>query len=196
MAKALSKGDGAVSVAALFNSCVDNFKCIRLSRQFGEDFERCQLKLEVAKSRFGRWGEAVGVNSKPRFTSAAQQSDDVVGDVLEILGGIEPYFKSAQKKSLRYAKNNTDAGLVKKSTWALYDKKSLDSIISQILSWIDELESLFPDEMTAIQKFIEIDTEPINGKPSLETPHKAARGTDSWHRLGLGKSAEEQGSSP
>jgi hypothetical protein len=59
----------ALSVAALFNNCVDCFEFIQLGRRFGSDYERCQLRLDIAKTRLGRWGEAVKVNEDARFYS-------------------------------------------------------------------------------------------------------------------------------
>lgn len=197
------------SSPALFNNCVDTFEYIQLGRRFGQDYERCQLKLDVAKTRLGRWGEAVGVNRDERFASAAQ-TDEVVGAAMGILGDIQACFKAAEEKSKRYAKradaqermvcddNNVSPvfqrlhnrcaeiarrrqksiGILKKSAWALYDKKSLDNIIDQILSWVDELEKLFPKEMTTDQKFVQVELEQVNDEPSLKTLKDAARGID------------------
>lgn len=211
MAEVFGIVTGALSVAALFNNCVDTFEYIQLGRHFGQDFERCQLKLDVAKTRFGRWGEAVGVNRDERFTSAAQQTDDVMEATLGILGDIQSCFKAAEEKSKRYAKragaqelavcdkNDTSplfqrlhnrcaeiarrrqksVGILKKSTWALYDGKSLDNIISQILSWVDELEKLYPNEMkTTGPKVVQTEIEGVNDEPSLKTLKDAARDID------------------
>lgn len=82
MAEVFSTVASALSVAALFNNCVDCFEYIQLGRHFGRDFERCQLKLDVAKTRLGRWGQAVAINGDPRFATAspddssAQQAGD------------------------------------------------------------------------------------------------------------------------
>ncbi|KAK1242708.1 hypothetical protein MKX08_005520 [Trichoderma sp. CBMAI-0020] len=206
MAEVFGIVTGALSVAALFNNCVDTFEYIQLGRHFGQDYERCQLKLDVAKTRLGRWGEAVGVNRDERFTSAAP-TDEAVEAALGILGDIEYCFKSAREKSLRYAKragsqelavcDKTDmsplfqrlhnrcaeiarrrqksVGILKKSAWALYDGKSLDKTISQILSWVDELEKLFPNEMTATSpKAVEIEIEEVDDEPSLRALKDAA----------------------
>lgn len=210
MAEVFGIVTGALSVAALFNNCVETFEYIQLGRHFGQDYERCQLKLDVAKTRLSRWGEAVGVNRDERFTSAAP-TDDAVEAALGILGDVEYCFKSARDKSLRYAKRaNTQelsvcdksdmsplfqrlhnrcaeiarrrqksVSILKKSAWALYDGKSLDNIISQILSWVDELEKLFPNEMTtSSQKVVEIEIEEVNDEPSLKALKDAARDID------------------
>lgn len=210
MAEVFGIVTGVLSVAALFNNCVDTFEYIQLGRHFGQDYERCQLKLDVAKTRLGRWGEAVGVNRDERFTSATP-TDDAVEAALGILGDIEYCFKSAREKSTRYAKRadtqelvicdkndmsplfqrlhnrcaeiarrrQKSVGILKKSAWALYDGKSLDNIINQISSWVDELEKLFPNEVTTTsQKVVEIEIEEVNDEPSLKALKDVARDID------------------
>lgn len=208
MAEIFGIATGTLSVAALFNNCVETFEYIQLGRHFGEDYQRYQLKLDVAQTRLGRWGEAVGVNSDIRFASASP-SDKAVKDALSILEDIAVCFLAAQKKSRRYAEradkeelmvhNNNDMNLlyqrlhkrsrdtarrrqksisvVKKAAWALYDKKSLENIVNQISSWVDELEKLFPIEAT-YQKYIEIKIEQVNDELSLKALKDAARGID------------------
>ncbi|GFP57396.1 hypothetical protein ACSS6W_010312 [Trichoderma asperelloides] len=200
---------GAVSVAALFNNCVDTFEYIQLGRHFGQDYERCQLKLDLAKTRLGRWGEVVGVNRDERFTSASQ-TDGAVKVALGILEDMDICFKAAEEKSKRYAnrageeermicdnnnmkpvfqrlhnhcrdigrRRKNSIGILKKSAWALYDGKSLESIINQVLSWIDELEKLFPNEKTTYQKVVEIEIEEVNDELGLKTLKDAARDID------------------
>ncbi|KAL6815371.1 prion-inhibition and propagation domain-containing protein [Trichoderma sp. SZMC 28013] len=208
MAEIFGIATGALSVAALFNNCVDTFEYIQLGRHFGEDYQRYQLKLDVAQTRLGRWGEAVGINSDVRFASASP-TDKAVKDTLGILEDIADCFEAAQKKSRRYAErtdkkelavhNNSDmnhifqrlhsrskdiarrrqkgTSFVKKAAWALYDKKSLENIINQISTWVDELEKLYPIEVTC-QKSIEIEIEEVNDELSLKTLKDAARDID------------------
>lgn len=45
---------GALSVAALFNDCVECFEYIQLGRHFGRDYETYQLKLDIAMTRLAR----------------------------------------------------------------------------------------------------------------------------------------------
>ncbi|KAK0762653.1 hypothetical protein N5P37_005471 [Trichoderma harzianum] len=208
MAENFGIATGALSVAALFNNCVATFEYIQLGRHFGEDFQRYQLKLDVAKTRLRRWGEAVGVNTDIRFASAAP-SDKAVKDALGILEDIADCFESAQKKSRRYAEradkkeltihNNNDMSpifqrlhkrsqdiarqrqkgisIVKKAAWPLYDIKSLENIVNQISSWVDELEKLFSIEASC-QKSIEIEIEEVHDELSLKALKDAARDID------------------
>jgi hypothetical protein len=96
MAEVFGTVAGALSVAALFNNCVDCFEYIQLGRHFGRDFERCQLKLDIAKTRLSRWGEAVEVNKDPRFASDSP-GDQASRQAKVILEQIEQLFQSASK---------------------------------------------------------------------------------------------------
>ncbi|EXA28450.1 hypothetical protein FOVG_19946 [Fusarium oxysporum f. sp. pisi HDV247] len=208
MAEIFGIATGALSVAALFNNCVNTFEYIQLSRHFGEDYQRCQLRLDIAETRLGRWGEAVGINNDVRFASATP-TDKAVKGAQGILEDIVDCFEAAQKKSRRYAgradkqelvvydnndmnpifqrlhKRSRDithrrqkgTSIVKKAAWALYDGKSLEKIVDQITSWVDELEKLFPVE-TVHQKLVEIEIEEVGDELSLKTLQDAARGID------------------
>ncbi|KAM5352993.1 hypothetical protein ACJ41O_005715 [Fusarium nematophilum] len=101
MAEVFGTVTGTLSVAALFNNCVDCFEYIQLSRHFGRDFERCQLKLDIAKTRLSRWGEAVAINDDPRFATDAPDDSDS-RQVQAILEEIELLFHIVQKSSKRY----------------------------------------------------------------------------------------------
>ncbi|KAK8093428.1 hypothetical protein PG997_000113 [Apiospora hydei] len=98
---------GALSVAALFDNCVDSFEYIQLGRHFGRDFERCQLKLDVARIRLGRWGSAVKINKDPRF-DIVTPLDKKSQNVRAILEEIKQLFQVVQKSSKRYGINVGD----------------------------------------------------------------------------------------
>ncbi|KGO68022.1 Het-s, C-terminal [Penicillium italicum] len=91
----------AIGVAALFSNCVDCFEYIQIGRQLGQSFERCQIKLDVARTRLGRWGQAVGIDSDPRFT-ADTVNDEVSQQVHGLLEEIMLLFQAVQKSSKRY----------------------------------------------------------------------------------------------
>ncbi|KAF9767059.1 hypothetical protein IL306_000423 [Fusarium sp. DS 682] len=67
----------ALSVAALFNNAVDCFEYIQLRHSFGTDYQTCQLKLDIARLRLSRWGEAVEINHGSRFTEANSSNNQV-----------------------------------------------------------------------------------------------------------------------
>lgn len=91
----------AVSVATLFNNCVDSFEYIQLGRHFGRDFDQCQLKIDIARIRLNRWGQAVAINIDPRFATDTPR-DALSKEVFAILEEIQLLFQSLQKASKRY----------------------------------------------------------------------------------------------
>ncbi|KAF7717275.1 Heterokaryon incompatibility protein S [Penicillium ucsense] len=98
----------ALGVAALFSNCVDCFEYIQLGRQFGQNFERCQIKLDVARTRLGRWGQAVGISHDPRFTNGVA-GDEVTQQIQVVLEEIMLLFQAVQKFSKRYELKTTEA---------------------------------------------------------------------------------------
>ncbi|KAK7979619.1 Elongator complex protein 5 [Apiospora arundinis] len=73
-------------------------------------FERCRLKLDVARARLSRWGQAASIHDDPRFAPATPPDRDS-RHVRAILEGIEQLFQLAQKSSKRYEIDATDADL-------------------------------------------------------------------------------------
>ncbi|RKK81383.1 hypothetical protein BFJ68_g16008 [Fusarium oxysporum] len=67
----------ALSVAALFNNVVDCFEYIQLGRNFGADYQTCQVKLDIARLRLSRWGDAVKINNDSRFTEVKPSNNQV-----------------------------------------------------------------------------------------------------------------------
>ncbi|KAL5610634.1 hypothetical protein FOBRF1_006751 [Fusarium oxysporum] len=110
MAEIFGTVAGALSVAALFNNCVDCFEYIQLGRHFGRDFERSQLKLDIAKTRLSRWGEAVAIHEDPRFATNAPDDRDgrQAKAILEEIGLL---FQTVQKSSKRYEINSSEDDL-------------------------------------------------------------------------------------
>ncbi|RYP53535.1 hypothetical protein DL768_001490 [Monosporascus sp. mg162] len=199
---------GALGVAGLFNNCVDCFEYVQLGRRFGRDYERCQLRLDIAKARLGRWGEAVKINDDPRFQSGAP-IDKSVQLAQSIIEEILLLFESARKTSKRYElvadqqdlvvfedkdmkpvgralhkrlkefayRRQKHTSLVKKAAWALYDGKSLEKIIDQVASFVDELEKAFPVEAVCYE-LAETEVKEVEDEASLTMLKDAARGID------------------
>ncbi|RDW57733.1 hypothetical protein BP5796_12534 [Coleophoma crateriformis] len=111
MAEIFGTVASALSIAALFNNCVDCFEYIQLGRHFGRDYERCQLKLDTAKIRMSRWGQAVGINEDPRFTIDTP-ADKESQHIRAILEEIDQLYRTVQKSSARYEIDATQKDLM------------------------------------------------------------------------------------
>ncbi|KAM0349899.1 hypothetical protein ACHAP4_010254 [Fusarium culmorum] len=208
MAEIFGIVSGALSVAAIFNNCVDTFEYIQLGRHFGEDFQRYQLKLELAKTRLGRWGEAISINKEPRFSSFTS-ADKEVNIAREILEDIASCFEGAQKKSSRYAdradqrelevfgesdmnpmlqrlhKHSKDIARQRQKTTSIIKKAKWALYDAKSLErTIDQICS-WVDELeklfpaeSAQTQLVEREIEMIDDKPSLEALEDAASGVD------------------
>ncbi|EWZ85341.1 hypothetical protein BFJ63_vAg3412 [Fusarium oxysporum f. sp. narcissi] len=101
---------GAISIAGLFNNCVDCFDYVQIARHFGQDFSRYQLRLDVAKSRLARWGASIDINNNRRF-SLIEPADPTVISAQDILQEIVARFETARKISRRYETRTEEQGL-------------------------------------------------------------------------------------
>ncbi|KAF9776392.1 hypothetical protein IL306_005438 [Fusarium sp. DS 682] len=209
MAEIFGAVAGALSISGLFNNCIDCFDYIQIARNFGQDFSRYQLRLDVAKCRLARWGEAIDINNDPRFGNN-ESTDRTVVLAQEILEEIVARFKTAYKISNRYRAGEgehnrefcTEAdldsvsqrlhnhfraltteryksiGLVKKTSWALYDKKYMGRMIDDITISIGDLEKTFPATSQAISQLVELEIEEVNDTQELEMIQDIAEDVD------------------
>lgn len=96
---------GVVGLAGLFNNAVDCFEYVQLGRNFGTNFQTSLLKLDHARIRLSRWGEAVGLSGDLKDTQSLQavavkQEDKSKAEA--VLGQILKLFKDAEKSSANY----------------------------------------------------------------------------------------------
>lgn len=200
---------GALSVAALFNNCVECFGYIQLGRSFGRDYQTCQLRLDAARLRLLRWGEAANVHHSERFAAVSTGDDREATMAIAYFEVIHDLIQGVQKSAKRYQiihplrdtslassddmtalgnkvhnraaviakQRQRSARTLQKITWALYDGKELDRLISQIMELMDELEKIFPVE-SACRRLVEMEIEEVDDAPSLAVWHKAAKDTD------------------
>jgi hypothetical protein len=64
---------GVSGLAGLFTSCVECLQYIRFGRNFGKEYEACQVKLDVVALRLSRWGMAVGLGKNPHLIAPQRQ---------------------------------------------------------------------------------------------------------------------------
>ncbi|RMZ74865.1 hypothetical protein DV737_g5651, partial [Chaetothyriales sp. CBS 132003] len=100
MAEAAGLVIGAVSIASLFTTCVDCFEYVQLGRNFGKNYQRSLLRLDVVKLRLSRWADAV--NKSQTGSEPPRYSTGEALKVQEILGEIIELFANAEKISARY----------------------------------------------------------------------------------------------
>ncbi|EON63735.1 hypothetical protein W97_02963 [Coniosporium apollinis CBS 100218] len=105
-----SLATGIVALAGLFNNAIDCFEYVQLGRSFGKNFQTSLLKLDSARLRLSRWGEAVGLSGDLSDVRSLQQTlrsaqdvakaDAILGQVLDLFAdaeGVSVKFKSRAK---------------------------------------------------------------------------------------------------
>jgi hypothetical protein len=100
MAEAVGLAMGGVALASLFTSCIDCFEYVQLGRQFGTNYQRSLLKLDILKLRLSRWADAV--NGSQQDYNVATGPANEAQKVQEILGEIIELFANAEKVSAKY----------------------------------------------------------------------------------------------
>jgi hypothetical protein len=107
MAETAGLAIGAVSLTAIFTTCVDCFEYVQLGRNFGKDYQRSLLKLDIAKLRLSRWADAVNESHNqyqvPVGTPAEAQK------VQELLGDIMVCFDDAERVSQRFKSKSSNS---------------------------------------------------------------------------------------
>lgn len=157
---------GGVGLAALFDTCMNTFEYVDTGKKYGVDYQKAALKVSVLELRLSRWGQQVQFSAT---TARNPSADQVEG----LLGQIQMDLEDACKASKRYVlpaskgmyqegvgsvsleslgdrfrslslKRQKRTSLIKKTLWALRDKRKLDGLISDIKASVDSLESLYP----------------------------------------------------
>ncbi|RBR25391.1 uncharacterized protein FIESC28_01828 [Fusarium coffeatum] len=69
-------------------------------------------------------------------------------------------------------------GLLKKTSWALYDKEYMGRLIDDIATSINELEKVFPVAPQAIQRLARMEVEELNDEHELKMLQDVTKGLD------------------
>lgn len=97
---------GVASLTGAFTACVDCFEYIQLGRQFGQDYGKCLLKLDIAKVRMSRWGAAMGLGLDTYMKRQVSMSGEDLRLAKSLLEQISDSFKDAKRISERFEKHS------------------------------------------------------------------------------------------
>jgi hypothetical protein len=96
----------AVSVAALFTTCIECYSLVVAAKEFGKDYELLCTELSLQKLRFFLWGESVGLASRipdARLRPNPGLDDPVVQPtVIRTLEAIKNLLSETQEFDARY----------------------------------------------------------------------------------------------
>ncbi|RYN98864.1 hypothetical protein AA0119_g6722 [Alternaria tenuissima] len=179
MAEPFGIASGAVSIAAVFTTCVDCFGYVQSARHFDRDFQTEFVYTYMLQNRLSRWGEAVAIYDDPRLGNQELPAKTALMQILAL-------FEDSVKKTAKYAggtgnhvsgtsapsgngamtletlsavqenmlalttKRTKGTGLLKKMGWSLYDKKSLNELNTNIGRLLDGLEGLVPTKESRV----------------------------------------------
>lgn len=94
---------GALGLTSLFNNCIGYFEYIQFGRSFEPDYQRCLLKVDIAKLRLCRWSKTINdyhrKHTRPLFSSEEAQY------VKSILAEIVSLFAETRAASQAYETN-------------------------------------------------------------------------------------------
>lgn len=96
---------GILALAGLFNNAVDCFEYVQLGRSFGTNFQTSLLKLDNARLRLTRWGQAVGLSGNLEGAQSLQEANVQKEDVDKahrLLEQIRDLFTEAERISEKY----------------------------------------------------------------------------------------------
>ncbi|RSM06848.1 hypothetical protein CEP52_005525 [Fusarium oligoseptatum] len=111
---------GLISLATTFDSVLNCFEYVHLGKNFGTDFEDCLLKLDNARLRLSRWGEAVGLSEVEEDTTSLKGTKISEADIPQaqkLLGGVLTQLKRVKtlEAEFKRGKAPNDASLAEVS---------------------------------------------------------------------------------
>lgn len=90
------------SLAGVFTSCIQCFDLIRLGSEFGNDYGKCLLRLDVSKLRLARWGWSVGLGEPPAVNTDFHPTESDIRTAQKLLSSIYETFQDVEKASKKY----------------------------------------------------------------------------------------------
>jgi hypothetical protein len=175
-----------LGLPGLFVSCVECFEYIQLGRKLEEDYDTAVLRLSNIGLSLSRWGKTMGLDRTPidmdqiailepearpllesiirRFERANIKSEEFKlratgGDAALIERDMRPETGSlyAKMHGWMHARHINHHNRMKKVRWAVYEKKALNSLISDLRELVDDLIKLFPAAHTSQRQLCEIE---------------------------------------
>ena len=160
---------GSLSVAALFNNAVDCFEYIQLGRNFGTDYQTCQLRLDITRLRLSRWGTAIDIGNIPDF-AVVDPSTDEARTAKRTLEQLLKLFRNAYTQSYDFKAEateenltvfdpgtNTNQGIMALRTTmqALTRKRQKSTGLSKKISWALYKQKYFTRLIDDIQELLD-----------------------------------------
>lgn len=189
-----------------FISCIQCFEYIQLGRKLEEDHDTAVLKLSNIGLSLSRWGKAVGLSGAPiekdqmtvlepkarpllegilkRFEKAGAKSEEfklrATSDDLALVNqDMDPKAKSLSIKMHAWMRTHyiNQQNRMTKVRWAIYEKKVLNSLISDLRELVDGLINFFPTVHDSQRQLCEIEVSELEDD-TLVLMHSIAKDDD------------------
>lgn len=194
---------GGIGLLSLFDSCMSAFEYVDSGRQYGKDYNKAALKINLLRLRLSRWKQTVDIRDSLDGISNKVQvaSPDEVKRVEELLGYIGADLKTAEEKSQRYQlknapppDNSPEAQTIdllsdrvrdlavsrqksgtfgQRAKWALLDKRRFASLIDDLGENIASLVELFPATVARQAELAVVDVTEVIQPAAIEEPEDA-----------------------
>jgi hypothetical protein len=124
---------GGITLASLFNTCLEEFKYIRIGLDVGKDYNKCLLQIAVAKRRFVRWGEVLGIGEERRSHSQSREPTAEEFHILvKLLNCIKAKFEDARLKSEKFESGRST------ETLKTFDRRDLSTTNEECLAALEK----------------------------------------------------------
>ena len=142
---------GVIALAGLFNNAVQCFEFVQLSRNFGKDFQTCQLKLDIAQLRLSRWGAALGLSDQNQGIGLLGEhfNPQTVEKAKALLDHILHLFNEAEIVSKKYISHSR----VSEDRLMMYDPRNdMDPLTANIHDKVRQLSVGRQNRTSLLQK--------------------------------------------
>jgi Prion-inhibition and propagation len=176
-----------LGLPGLFVSCVECFEYIQLGRKLEEDYDTTVLRLSNIGLSLSRWGKSMGLHGtapldKDQIAALEPEARPLLEGILRRFEKVSNKSEELKLKAtneevalVRRDMNSEARGLytmmhtwmhtryinqqnrVKKVRWAVYDKKALNSLISDLRELVDDLVKLFPAAQPSQRQLCEVE---------------------------------------
>ena len=173
MAEAVGFVIGGISLATLFDSCMNAFDHIEAASTYGREYQKSGLNFSLLQLRLSRWAEGVRTvnNSQPGFKLGTPKEAKAAQKLLgEIAADIEDTEAAAKRYTLEddalpasqsdqhemamkaltsrvrsmALHRQKSSSFAQKTRWALRDQRKFRNLISDLDHHVTQLETLFP----------------------------------------------------
>ncbi|KAK8073209.1 hypothetical protein PG994_004108 [Apiospora phragmitis] len=187
MAEVAGLALGALGIAGLFTSCVENFDIIVRAKDFGEEFDLLCTQLSLQRIRLAVWGETLGLlppassqTRRVRYNRSLEREDikpSIVASLNQLLNqltkadtptGMRVLRDSYRKFKKRIRKNQKQKSVWKVTRWSVHDCAQFEALVDNVRKLMDGLESI-ANALGVLEKQHERLLEEVESVPDVQS---------------------------